>query len=730
MPKSTLSPPANRLRVGGCIADVLLREITRADGSITRVTVKSMAVLLLLAERAGQVVGRDALLETVWAGTMPTDDVVTQAVALLRKALGDDRDAPVYVETIPKSGYRLLAAVEWLPQTDDPSAQHVGPQQATSHEAWWQRWRLTVIALAVALAFVLAWVVADRRNVRAPAAVAPAQPAPASVDVAHTLLTSRPGPETQPALSPDGALLAYAMPPGVADDAPAIFLQAAQPTPPRQLTTPPPGASDHLPRWSPDGRQLLFARIDEQQGCELQLMSASGGATRMVGRCERINGRYDWLPDGSGVIAGLEPAGEGRTAPLSILRFSDGQWRPLRYRIAAGDVDFDPHYSPDGRQLAFRRGLSNSDLWTMPAAGGAPRRLTRLRGSISGWDWSADSRALLLGFVGNPPQLYRHELASGRTEALGRFPASGLDVAGDALVFAVDQMRTALYRYPLPMREGGAAEALFASTGNDSLPSPSPDGRWLAFHSDRSREARLWLGEIGRPDQLRMIEGFAPVSRHPPQWSEDGDRLLAIGEATDEAGTTQPRLYEIDAASGRTRMIAVEAAPYFAQYLPQGRMLRVVDRGAGKLSLQVVAGGRELARLDDVGEARFDPASGQILYVRSDRPGLWRTGLDLRAPVLLAAAQPVAYWRRRWAVLAGRPFQLRTAAPVCMSMWQWLDHAPGPGPGCLDRGRRGAPTLALVVSRDGHWLYASMLAGQENSDIGLLRLSPMGLPTH
>lgn len=111
-PGPTDAPPANRLRVGACTVDVPLREIVRADGAKTRVTVKSMAVLMLLAEHAGQVVSRDALLHSVWAGTMPTDDVVTQAVTLLRKALGDDRDAPAYVETIPKAGYRLLADVE------------------------------------------------------------------------------------------------------------------------------------------------------------------------------------------------------------------------------------------------------------------------------------------------------------------------------------------------------------------------------------------------------------------------------------------------------------------------------------------------------------------------------------------------------------------------------------------------------------------------------------------
>ena len=724
------SLPSDRLRVGECMVDVPLREVAREDGAKTRVTVKSMAVLLVLAEHANQVVAREALLETVWAGTMPTDDVVTQAITLLRKALGDDRDAPAYVETIPKSGYRLLAAVEWLPRSTRVPAQ--GMQEVAGEIAagtWWTWQRGAAVALGVA---ALAWIAMHFGKDRL--APRPAIPSTVAVqgDVPYTLLTSRPGPETQPALSPDGALLAYAMPPGAPEEAPAIFLQAAQPTPPRQLTTPPRGHSDHLPRWAPDGRQLMFVRIDDDGSCEFHLLPASGGATRVVGRCDRLNGRYDWLPDGSGIVAGLEPDGDGKPAPLSILRLDSGQWQAMRYAIGAGDADFDPRFSPDGMQLGFRRNLSHSDLWAMPAKGGMPRRLTRLRGNITGWDWTPDSGALLLGFLGNPPQMYRHDMASGRTQALGRFPAVGLDIAPQRAVmaFAIDDARIEMYRYPLPLGTGTSPQALFASTGNDLLPSPSPDGRWLAFHSDRSREARLWLGEPGDPDQLRMVEGIIPISRHPPQWSADSRRLLVIGEAADAEGNPAPRLYEVDAASGRVAVLPVTGMPYFAQYLPGRRLLLVVDRGVGRLSLRIVeaaaAAGRVLAEMDGVGEARFDADSALVYFVRSSGPGLWRAGTDLKVPVLVDRAQPTAYWLRRWAVLAGRPFALRTAAPACLADWRWLGSGTPPNTGCLDRERRGVPSLAPMPSRDGKWLYMSMVAGLENSDIGLLELDSLG----
>ena len=68
-------------------------------------------VLIYLAQRAGQVVGRDELLTAVWPRVVVGDDALTQAIIKLRKALGDDPRRPTYIETLAKRGYRLIAPV-------------------------------------------------------------------------------------------------------------------------------------------------------------------------------------------------------------------------------------------------------------------------------------------------------------------------------------------------------------------------------------------------------------------------------------------------------------------------------------------------------------------------------------------------------------------------------------------------------------------------------------------
>ncbi|HEX2138649.1 MAG TPA: winged helix-turn-helix domain-containing protein [Woeseiaceae bacterium] len=85
--------------------------LVESPGGNARVEPRAMAVLLCLAGAAGRVVSRDELVASVWGHAYVTDDALTRCISQLRRALGDDRRRPEFLETIPKRGYRLLAAV-------------------------------------------------------------------------------------------------------------------------------------------------------------------------------------------------------------------------------------------------------------------------------------------------------------------------------------------------------------------------------------------------------------------------------------------------------------------------------------------------------------------------------------------------------------------------------------------------------------------------------------------
>ena len=81
------------------------------QGERTHVEPKLLDVLACLAENPGDVVSVETLLERCWAGTFYGDNPVHKAIALLRKALGDDARSPRYLATVRKRGYRLVAPV-------------------------------------------------------------------------------------------------------------------------------------------------------------------------------------------------------------------------------------------------------------------------------------------------------------------------------------------------------------------------------------------------------------------------------------------------------------------------------------------------------------------------------------------------------------------------------------------------------------------------------------------
>jgi TolB-like protein/DNA-binding winged helix-turn-helix (wHTH) protein len=101
-------------------------EISR-DGETIRVEVRTMRLLLCLAERAGEVVSIDDLLDHVWSGVAVSQDSVYQAVASLRRLLGDESKQPKYIETVPRLGYRLLAPVS--PWADPVASMPTAPEK-------------------------------------------------------------------------------------------------------------------------------------------------------------------------------------------------------------------------------------------------------------------------------------------------------------------------------------------------------------------------------------------------------------------------------------------------------------------------------------------------------------------------------------------------------------------------------------------------------------------------
>jgi transcriptional activator of cad operon len=132
--------PTSVLRIGAWRVSPASGHISQ-NGVTSRVEVRTMRLLLCLAEHAGEVVSIDDLLNQVWPEVTVAPDSVYQAVTSLRRLLGDDPKQPTYVETVPRLGYRMIATVSpWTDPSDAstdthsnaPAPAHANPQTNSS----------------------------------------------------------------------------------------------------------------------------------------------------------------------------------------------------------------------------------------------------------------------------------------------------------------------------------------------------------------------------------------------------------------------------------------------------------------------------------------------------------------------------------------------------------------------------------------------------------------------
>lgn len=115
---------------------------------------KVMDLLVLLASRPGEVIAHEEIFAALWPDTIVGDDTLARVVSKLRKAFDDDAKTPLYIETIAKRGYRLIAEIDTAPVAPPASAQ----------SKTWRVFALTGVVLAVLATGIVTW----RMSIEAP----------------------------------------------------------------------------------------------------------------------------------------------------------------------------------------------------------------------------------------------------------------------------------------------------------------------------------------------------------------------------------------------------------------------------------------------------------------------------------------------------------------------------------------------------------------------------------
>lgn len=738
-----------RLHIGDCLIVLPSREV-HAPGvrRSVRLTPKAIGVLLALARGAGNVVTRDELFAQVWPDTLPTNDVLTQAVTQLRKALSAGGAFPQgqeYIETIAKTGYRLRAPVVWEPreepavpavdaqaqEPDGSAAAAAGPAPlvegasaaAPPRSGIWRRVRrrllLAVGLLLVCSSLTMAWLLWQRPATESAldAATADGTGVIGSPQRPYRLITARQGFGTFPALSPDGALVAFA---DESDGGSTLKVQSTGSTTSATLVKLPAGAMDRFPAWSPDGREVAFARFHADGSCEVLVVGVTGGSARRATACDGAEMlSFSWTPDGRGLVFGTMTGRHGAPG-IRTLDLATGRWTALDYERGEGDFDYAPRYSPSGRQLGFTRNPQVGGVWVMAADGGNARRVTSGSAEMRGWAWLGEHAIVFGRRIDSESRLYQVDLRSGLLKDLGVDDAQSPSVAGmgKLLAFVHRAPQFGLFRVPLDHPE--RKERLFASMGRDAQPMIAPDGQQLVFTSNRSGAFALWWARLGQPDSLRLVEGFRPEARQSPDWLADSQQVLVSGR--DDDG--RPGIYEVSPEQGQWKRLPIPVAePLQAVYGPSSNLVFVIgSEGDGPVTLSLFDRGggrwRRLAQVPGASQVRYDRSTQRVLFTRLAEGGLWSADAGLAPGSFreLSGEVPTRWRFRTWALGGDGAVAYLRQDDGCSVQLSRLDQSQAPR--CLEV-RAASATNGFSVAPDGDAVYVA-LAVSDGTDIGIM----------
>ena len=114
-----MSPP-QRYAFGDFVLERSQQRVRRRDGSSLNLTPRLFSALLLFVENAGALLDKDALMLALWPGLVVEENSLSQVISGLRRALADDSHDSRYIQTVPRRGFRFIATVTELPDSEAP----------------------------------------------------------------------------------------------------------------------------------------------------------------------------------------------------------------------------------------------------------------------------------------------------------------------------------------------------------------------------------------------------------------------------------------------------------------------------------------------------------------------------------------------------------------------------------------------------------------------------------
>lgn len=442
--------PHEPFEIGDWQVDPDSGRIRRGDDEI-KLEPRVMAVLVYLAQHPGKVLSREDLESTIWAGTIVGYDALSNSIIKLRKALGDDRRDPHYIETVSKKGYRLVADVR--PRRASEATAAAAPAAVNPagdlYKSSRQRLPLIAVALGLAVALVIGFVL-----------LAPRNPVDESTDIAST----KPAIVVLPFknLSDDPKQEYFSD--GITDDLITDLSRVGA----LQVTAPQSsyyykGQDVSMKKIARDlGVQYILAGSVRKRGenirINVQLTNAASGRTEWAERFDRTSSNFFGMQDAIAdkVINAMLSKATGVRAPRSLVRTTNnfaaydkfllGQQYTARrteqdYERAVEAYEqaiaLDPNYARAYGALAVTTSFAYRYGWTDLSTSEARARAMELAKKAIELDPESPQVNWSLGFV----HLFRQEYAQAEAAAMKSVELSPSYADGYGLLAFVSNLR-------------------------------------------------------------------------------------------------------------------------------------------------------------------------------------------------------------------------------------------------------------------------------------------------
>lgn len=510
------------LKIGSFTINLFDHSLVGDDGQVELMQPKFIEVLYYLAQQYPNLVSRDELIEQVWDGNNYVGEkALTNAIWHIRKKLHQDDNE--YIQTVRKSGYRLLQQ----PQFSVPK-QIVEPADKTLVTSTSSKVATYIVLASILLVIGSFFVLSSYFDEDLVAQITP--------------ITSTPGREVYPAISPDGKKIVFYW--KQFNQNPDLYLKDLQQSgvAPVQLTFD--SDRESRPVWAKSGEKIYYAQKSwNRDRCNIVELNVQTKIQRVLAKCDPAdNAAVSISNDGNtlaylGYDAGIEKSG------IYFIYINSNDITPRRFSCFVGCEyhDRDAVFSPDDSKLAINRRSQQyeEDIHLVDINTGETKQLTKGQRDIQGMAWHPITNKLVFsseisnkrnGFIIDMDSLALHNLN------IPGFSFPSFSSQSPDVFYHNWKNEEYISSFDINAQSFSAPFPLIQSEFTHNYPMFSERAKKIAYLSNESGNREIWIADEDGTNRIQLTNLKENIFF--PRWSHAGDKIAFLIRQTSSNKST------------------------------------------------------------------------------------------------------------------------------------------------------------------------------------------------